>query len=78
LVRKKINYTLEIYFPNGILEPEFFGWDSPKRNNSEILKILKKLQKALFGDPSFGKTIENKWIQGINDCITFKTEKLNK
>ena len=74
----RAEYLLEIHFPNGILEPEFFGWNSPTRNNSEILKILKKSQKALYGDPSFGKSIENKWIYGISDCITFKTEKLNK
>ena len=67
------------YFPKDCpIEPEFFGWGSSKRSKKEILKILKKTQKELQGESSFGKSIEGKWIQGIKKCVKFKTAKLNK
>lgn len=59
------------------LEPYFFGWDAPERNDSEILEILKKTQIRLFGQGSNGKSVEEKWIIGIQGCIANKTSKLN-
>ena len=70
---------LEKHFPNGgILEPEFFGWNTPDRTNDEIVEILKKSNDRLIGQPSYGKSIEKNWIQGIHECIINKTKKLNQ
>lgn len=59
------------------LEPEFFGWDAPERNNDKILEILTKSQERLIGKGSSGKSVEEKWIEGITGCIINKTKKLN-
>lgn len=60
------------------MEPDFFGWNAPKRNNSEILQILSKSQKKLIGQGYTGNQIEEEWSKGIVDCILNKTVKLNK
>lgn len=69
---------LEEYFPKGHLEPDFFGWNSPERNNSEILQILRKSQKRLIGQGYIGNQIEKEWTKGVVDCVINKTYKLNK
>lgn len=66
------------HFSNGVLiEPEIFEKDVPHRTNDEIVRILKKSNNELFGPPSFGKSIEKRWIQGILNCVGIKTKKLN-
>jgi hypothetical protein len=60
------------------LEPQFFGWDAPERNDEEILEILRKSQVQLIGKPPYGNSIEDKWLIGIEKCITNKTKKLSK
>lgn len=75
----RANYLLDHHFPNGgLLEPVFFGWDAPERTNDEIIEILKKSNERLIGQPSYGNSIEVKWMRGIYDCIKNKTQKLNK
>lgn len=69
---------LEEHLPNGYIEPEFFGWNAPARNNSEILEIIKKSQERLIGQGWTGNSIEEQWSKGIIDCINNKTIKLNK
>jgi len=70
---------LEENFPEGgKLEPEFFGWDAPERNNAEILEILEKSNEKLIGNGYYGNSIEEEWVQGILGCIKNKTTKLNK
>lgn len=68
---------LEIHFSNdGELESEFFGWDAPQRTNDEILEILNKSNERLIGT-SYGKIVEERWMQGIYGCINNKIRKLN-
>lgn len=59
------------------LEPEFFGRNAPERTDSEILEILRKSQKRLVGKGYVGKSVEERWVLGIQGCITNKTMKLN-
>lgn len=66
---------LEIYFPNGNLEPDFFKWGTPTRSREEILDILSKSQDELHGEPWFGNSVEKEWAQGMYECITHKTQK---
>jgi len=74
----KAAYLLEKHFEGyAKLEPEFFGWDAPERTDSEILEILNKSQIRLIGQGFYGKSIEDKWLLGIQGCITNKTKKLN-
>ncbi len=74
----RANALLEEHFPNGILEPEFFGWE-PERSNDEILEILSNTQKkGLVGEGWFGNSLEEQWSYGIISCIMNKTKKLNK
>ncbi len=69
---------LDKYFPDGsLLEPEFFGWNAPKRTNDEIIEIIKKSNLCLIGDGFSGESIEVNWMQGIYGCIKNKTQKLN-
>lgn len=68
---------LEEHFPNGQLEPEFFGWDAPERSKDEILEILAKSKERLIGEGSFGDSVEEQWLLGIYGCILNKTKKLN-
>jgi hypothetical protein len=74
----KASFLLEVNFPNGHLEPEFFGWDAPIRSNDEILEILKKSNKNLISNGFSGKSIEENWMRGTYNCILSKTSKLNK
>ena len=70
---------LDKYFPVGsLLQPEFFGWDAPKRTNDEIMEIIKKSNIRLMGNGYTGKSIEVNWMKGIYGCIKNKTHKLNK
>lgn len=69
---------LEKHFPDGHLEPDFFGWNAPERNKLEIFEILKKSQERLIGQGYTGHQIEEEWAKGIVDCILNKTVKLNK
>jgi len=74
----KATYLLEKHFEGyAKLEPEFFGLDAPKRTDNEILEILNKSQERLIGQGFVGKSIEKKWILGIQSCINKKTKKLN-
>lgn len=76
LARAKV--LLEKHFSEDtILEPEFFERDEPKIKNDEIIKIHKRSNKELFGPPSYGKSIEKRWLQGINNSVIKKTKKLN-
>lgn len=76
LARAKV--LLEKHFSEDtILEPEFFEQDEPKIKNDEIIKIHKRSNKELFGPPSYGKSIEKRWLQGINNSVIKKTKKLN-
>jgi hypothetical protein len=70
-------YLSELHFPQGIIEPEFFGWDAPERTEDEILEILKKSNEMLIGNGFSGDSIEENWVNGIYDCVIKKTEKLN-
>lgn len=74
----RAEYLLEKHFEGySKLEPEFFGRDAPERTDSEILEILQKSQIRLIGQGYVGKSVEEKWLLGIQDCITNKTNKLN-
>lgn len=76
LERAKV--LLENHFPDdAILEPEFFERDETKMVNDDIITIHKKSNTELFGPPSYGKSIEKRWIQGIINCVDVKTKKLN-
>lgn len=68
---------LEIYFPNGHLEPEYFLWDARDRSKNEIIKILNKSQQHFIGQGFVGKSIEENWLKGMTGCIRNKTVKLN-
>jgi hypothetical protein len=61
-----------------VLEPEFFGWDAPDRTDAEIMEILQASQVHLIGQGMSGNSVEERWITGIEGCITKKTAKLLK
>lgn len=75
----RAEYLLEKYFEGyAKLEPEFFGLDAPERTESEILEILHKSQIKSIGQGYVGNYVEEKWLLGMQGCITNKTKKLNK
>lgn len=74
---KRAKFLCKKQFPNGLWEPSIFGWDAPKRNNSEILEILRQSQEKLIGQGSTGYSIEKLWVKGILGCISNKIIKLN-
>ena len=66
------------YYPEGIIEPEMFTWYAPKRTEDEIIDILKRSSKRLFGMGWVGNAVEQQWASGMYDTIMQKRIKLNK
>ncbi|NUN70429.1 MAG: hypothetical protein HUU02_12030, partial [Bacteroidetes bacterium] len=66
-----------IFYPNGVIEPELFTWDAPKRTESEIIAILKRSSESLHGMGWIGNSVERQWAAGMLKSITAKLKKLN-
>lgn len=61
-------------FPNALIEPGHFGWDSPKRTIPEMRKLLS--QSKLTAPGWVGDQPEQEWAGFIEGVVRTKLEKL--
>lgn len=65
-------------YPDSIVDRSMFSWLSPRKDSSEIHRILQTSSKKLIGPGWKNDSLEREWAVAIFDTICIKLEKINK
>lgn len=65
-------------YPDAFVERSLFRWNSPRKTNAELHKILEQSKNKLMGPGWDGDSVECEWAEGIVDTISKKLRIINR